>query len=614
MPHYRMNVGDQTRFWEYEIKASTLVSRSGKLGLDGKLHSSTFINEDQAKKAAQKKVREKLKQGYSLHDDQAGPSTPVADPASTTSASDPSKTNVTTSSQNTTEGGTGSETGTSTSTSNDDSPSPTVAEQPLAPLLAEIKGLEKLIIEHPDDPEGYLVYADQLQSAEDPRGELIMTQYKRAQFPKSMDWQQLEAELFTKYGDRFVPTKLAKALAIKQTKNRTSGSYTTVDWFCGFIKKMSLGLPGKFRDFVLSEMLEEALQHPSCQLLQTLVLGENNPKRNMTNPHNYQDCINVLVANPPSRLKHLHLGAIDFDVFELARIPMVKLSRLYKHLPELQSFKLAMAYPDLGKIEVPELRSFDMLVNDVQENHLRSISEAKWPKLEELHIHAMELEMKADVVGEAFRSLPEDSFRHISVINTTNTYALLDWLASSKHAANLVSISLAQGTLKTNELPTILAKRERFCSLKKLVLNKNMLNQEGIDLVKKAFPCAETGQQIEAGKNMTPITDALIQSMSPDARSIQAAKKVAVVSAWPSFGRDGDVLWGECSGSAGVYAVIVHVDGSRNSSCSCPSSKYPCKHAIGLMMIAQKRGLPNAVMPPGHESEANSSRYGSSWE
>jgi hypothetical protein len=75
-----------------------------------------------------------------------------------------------------------------------------------------------------------------------------------------------------------------------------------------------------------------------------------------------------------------------------------------------------------------------------------------------------------------------------------------------------------------------------------------------------------------------------IATLAPDAASLAAGKKLAAGRDWSNVGRDARALWGECKGSA-LYQVRVDLS-DLSSKCSCPSRKFPCKHALGLLLKA----------------------------
>ncbi|MBZ9750657.1 SWIM zinc finger family protein [Deinococcus sp. HMF7604] len=78
-----------------------------------------------------------------------------------------------------------------------------------------------------------------------------------------------------------------------------------------------------------------------------------------------------------------------------------------------------------------------------------------------------------------------------------------------------------------------------------------------------------------------------VLALAPDSSSASAAQKLARPAGWPTLARDGGVLWGECQGS-GAHPYRVGVDARSAdivSKCSCPSRKFPCKHALGLLLL-----------------------------
>jgi len=75
-----------------------------------------------------------------------------------------------------------------------------------------------------------------------------------------------------------------------------------------------------------------------------------------------------------------------------------------------------------------------------------------------------------------------------------------------------------------------------------------------------------------------------IEEMAPDRAAVAAGKKLAAASQWPELGRSPEALWGKCQGSS-VYQVKVDLV-NMGYNCSCPSRKLPCKHVLGLLMLA----------------------------
>ena len=79
---------------------------------------------------------------------------------------------------------------------------------------------------------------------------------------------------------------------------------------------------------------------------------------------------------------------------------------------------------------------------------------------------------------------------------------------------------------------------------------------------------------------------ARVLALAPDASSLRAAQLLASGRSWPLTGAaDDSALWGECLGSAVTpYRIVVDLSGPAYR-CSCPSRKFPCKHAVALMLL-----------------------------
>ena len=76
-----------------------------------------------------------------------------------------------------------------------------------------------------------------------------------------------------------------------------------------------------------------------------------------------------------------------------------------------------------------------------------------------------------------------------------------------------------------------------------------------------------------------------VLALAPDAASAPAGRGLAAPSKWANLGQADNLVWGECQGSGSKpYRCQVAPDDPA-FKCSCPSRKFPCKHAIGLLLI-----------------------------
>ncbi|TDT29889.1 SWIM zinc finger family protein [Naumannella halotolerans] len=91
-----------------------------------------------------------------------------------------------------------------------------------------------------------------------------------------------------------------------------------------------------------------------------------------------------------------------------------------------------------------------------------------------------------------------------------------------------------------------------------------------------------------------------VAAAAPDSASEVAGRRLAVPAPWSATGVDGGLLWGQCRGSGRTpYQVSIDTEGPRYK-CTCPSRKFPCKHALGLLFLwAQGQlGGDDGVAPP----------------
>ncbi|MEV4561546.1 SWIM zinc finger family protein [Kitasatospora sp. NPDC049285] len=76
-----------------------------------------------------------------------------------------------------------------------------------------------------------------------------------------------------------------------------------------------------------------------------------------------------------------------------------------------------------------------------------------------------------------------------------------------------------------------------------------------------------------------------VLSLAPDPASLKAAGKLAGPGPWSATGTGQGALWGLCKGSGSTpYRTAVEL-GTPAYKCSCPSRKFPCKHALGLLLL-----------------------------
>ncbi|MFJ9813899.1 SWIM zinc finger domain-containing protein [Streptomyces sp. NPDC101151] len=98
-----------------------------------------------------------------------------------------------------------------------------------------------------------------------------------------------------------------------------------------------------------------------------------------------------------------------------------------------------------------------------------------------------------------------------------------------------------------------------------------------------------------------------VLALAPDAASRKAGSKLGAAGPWSGAGSGEGTVWGLCKGSGSrPYQTVVDLADAAGPGykCSCPSRKFPCKHALGLLLLwAEGDGAVPAVAEPPNWAE-----------
>ena len=76
-----------------------------------------------------------------------------------------------------------------------------------------------------------------------------------------------------------------------------------------------------------------------------------------------------------------------------------------------------------------------------------------------------------------------------------------------------------------------------------------------------------------------------ILSLAPDDVTARRGEDLGTIRKWRNLEGNENALWGECKSSgASYYKTQIDLKGPA-FKCNCPSLKFPCKHAMGLMFL-----------------------------
>lgn len=89
----------------------------------------------------------------------------------------------------------------------------------------------------------------------------------------------------------------------------------------------------------------------------------------------------------------------------------------------------------------------------------------------------------------------------------------------------------------------------------------------------------------QSNRDMTTWTEEQIHSLMTDSGSWRDGQKLAHINKWVQVERDQKSAWGLLQGSGSApYKTCIDFE-DMASKCTCPSRKFPCKHAAALMLL-----------------------------
>ncbi|NUK11934.1 SWIM zinc finger family protein [Streptomyces lunaelactis] len=95
-------------------------------------------------------------------------------------------------------------------------------------------------------------------------------------------------------------------------------------------------------------------------------------------------------------------------------------------------------------------------------------------------------------------------------------------------------------------------------------------------------------------------TSEQVLALAPDDASRKAGNRLGTAGPWSGAGSSGSgAVWGLCKGSGSKpYRTVVDTTGPAYK-CSCPSRKFPCKHALGLLLLwaADEEAVADSTTP-----------------
>ena len=372
--------------------------------------------------------------------------------------------------------------------------------------------LERAIDDDPDDDDRRLVYADWLQQHGDPRGELGTVQHALDD-DRTPALELRESELIAEVLGPLGPI----AASCKHRDYATNG--LDIEWRLGFLDSFRVTywsglddvagterenwpelqalMPDEDDRFDTRNLLRLVARHPAARFLRRLRTGDTTddyPPLYDISHAGGPTLLDTLVEVAIPTLRVLELGAMDCrgGETEVSWIGLGDVRKVLRAYPRLREVKLTGACAhhdglvlDLGEIDLPELRWFELRTTDLGSAQLASILAAKWP-IETLVLWFGSNDRGCEVLPEHLEPLlerPPPTLRHLALKNAQWIDDLIDPLAASPLLAQLESLDLSMGCLTNDGARELRDHEPAFRHLHRLVLDRSLLDEAGIAAV-----------------------------------------------------------------------------------------------------------------------------------
>lgn len=359
------------------------------------------------------------------------------------------------------------------------------------PTIRE-RELEAAIAASPDDPAPYLVYADWLQEQGDPHGELIAVQ-AAAKSSRDPALATRERELFAR-----LRAPLTGPLDL------VLGEHVELEWRFGFITRARLGA-AEFCDVDGVRAFTALRGLRAARFLRELEL-------NLLDP-NDADYAGLLTAirdlGAPSTLRRF---TVDVKEAQISWTALGDLSRVYPAFANLEHLYLRVGAIELGAIDLPKLRSLEIVTGSLSQANVASVSEARWPELKKLVLYFGDPSYGGDcTVDDLDAILSGEAIPHVNHLALANAIFADDIARALGHAkvvSQLRWLDLSKGAMSDEGGEALLANQAALQRPARIDVRQNFLSEEMCEELRRTFGAKiMTEDQGEPGERYVQVSE-----------------------------------------------------------------------------------------------------------
>lgn len=359
--------------------------------------------------------------------------------------------------------------------------------------------LEAAILADPDAREVYAVYADWLLEHGEPDGELVAVQLALEDAPREAALLARERELLPAREEQLGGLY---SYAVK-------GSLCRPVWRRGLLYAITMDADAYSTDNAF--IYRELVAAPIARFLRELSVTPATAIGGRHTPDDAAIVDAIAALGVPAALRRLAFDPLDF---QLSWTRLTDLSPIYPHLARLEELAIQAGDVTLGRIDLPSLRSLEIVTGGLRRHVLESISAASWPRLERLVLYLGTERYGGDCTLADLAAILDGAvlpagLRTLGLCNCELAGELAASLARSRILPRLAHLDLSHGTLDDAGARAILDHADAFRHLATLDLRNNYLTAATLGLLARLGPLVETsGQQLpEDGERYVSVSE-----------------------------------------------------------------------------------------------------------
>ncbi len=372
--------------------------------------------------------------------------------------------------------------------------------------------LEELLDEGPRiDVDSALVYADFLQENDDPRGELILLQHRRAGNPPSDEKKRLyhrETELLFRHRHHLLGHLGTRLL--DEDRQRYAIDELEVSWVLGFFEEVRIR-----RDYFahangqdalssISELLKLLADSPSARFLRRLEISP------LLDSDRF-DAVEALESIPlPPSLRELSIGGIQDDYgrsligFSTA---FVRFNAFLARQPRLEKLLLNGIVP-IEEAQHPLLRELSVRAQSLSGIAVETIADGRWPALRRLTLGGQPNDATdAHRIERAVRRLLDNprapALTALALEAMHPIGPVLDAILESSFLGRATELAITDTNLD-EDIVARLVSDARLHRLERLDLSYNRLADVDRRILRQHYPTAKLLVRGQAGAYLRP--------------------------------------------------------------------------------------------------------------